>query len=93
MGHSLKTKKEYKNLKKQEIQDIYTKINQTKPSFRYGLCRFKDIPTRTSPGKVLHDKALSIAKSSKYDGYQRGLSSMVTHFLIKICYYSHRNRN
>ena len=28
----LKTKKEYKNLKKQEIQDIFTKTNYTNPA-------------------------------------------------------------
>ena len=27
--------------------------------------------------KVLRDKAFDIAKNSKYDGYQRGLASMV----------------
>ena len=30
-GPLLKAKKEFKNLQKQEIQDIYTEINWTKP--------------------------------------------------------------
>ena len=38
----------------------------------YGDC--KDFPRRTIPDKVLHDKALNIAKSPKYDVYQRGLT-------------------
>ena len=33
--------------------------------------------------KVLRDKALNIAKDPKYNGYQRGLASMVYNFLIK----------
>ena len=30
-----------------------------------------------------HDKEFNITKNSKYDGYQRGLSSMVYKFLDK----------
>ena len=33
--------------------------------------------------KVLKDKALNIAKNLKYDGYQRGLASMVYKFFDK----------
>ena len=33
--------------------------------------------------QLLHDKAFNIAKNPKYDGYQRGLFSMVYNFLIK----------
>ena len=32
---------------------------------------------RTASDKVLRDKAFSIAENQKYDGYQRGLASMV----------------
>ena len=38
---------------------------------------------RTAADKVLRDKALNIAKDLKYDGYKRGLASMVYSFLIK----------
>ena len=38
---------------------------------------FKDLARRTSSDKVLRDKAFNIAKNPKYDGYQRGLASMV----------------
>ena len=41
----------------------------------YGDC--KDIARRTASDKVLRDKAFNIAKNPKYDGYQRGLASMV----------------
>ena len=33
--------------------------------------------------KVLRDKAFNIAKNPKYDGYQRGLASMVYNFFDK----------
>ena len=45
---------------------------------------FKDLPRRTASEKILRDKAFSITKNSKYEGYQRGLASMVYNFLIKI---------
>ena len=44
---------------------------------------FKDLAKRTAADKVLRDKAFSIAKDPKYDGYQRGLASMVYKFFDK----------
>ena len=44
---------------------------------------FKDITKRTAANKVLRNKAFNIAKDPKYDGYQRGLASMVYKFLDK----------
>ena len=38
---------------------------------------FKALNKRTADDKVLPDKAFNIAKDRKYDGYQRGLVSMV----------------
>ena len=38
---------------------------------------FKNLAKRTAADKVLRDKAFNIAKDPKYDGYQRGLASMV----------------
>ena len=38
---------------------------------------FKDLTKRTSCDKILRDKTFNIAKNPKYDGYQRGLTSMV----------------
>ena len=38
---------------------------------------FKDLAKRTASDKVLGDKAFKIASNPKYDGYQRGLASMV----------------
>ena len=40
----------------------------------------KDLTKRTVADKILKNKAFDIAKDSKYDGYQRGLASMVYKF-------------
>ena len=44
---------------------------------------FKDLSGRTTSDKVLRDKAFNIAKNPKYDGYQRGLASMVYKYFDK----------
>ena len=44
---------------------------------------FKDLAKRTAADKVLNDKAFNITKDPKYDGYQRGLASMVYKFFNK----------
>ena len=41
---------------------------------------FKDLAKRIASDKVLRDKAFNTAKNPKYDGYQRGLASMVYNF-------------
>ena len=46
-------------------------------TYRY----FKDLARRADSDKVLRDKAFNITRNLKYDGYQRGLGSMI--FLIK----------
>ena len=43
----------------------------------------KDLTKRTQSDKVLRDKAFKIASDPKYDGYQRGLASMVYKFFDK----------
>ena len=43
----------------------------------------KDLINRTEAYKVLRDKAYDIASNPKYDGYQRGLASMVYKFFDK----------
>ena len=44
---------------------------------------FKVLTRRTAADKALRDKAFNIAKDPKYDGYQRGLASMVYKFFDK----------
>ena len=51
----------------------------------------EDLTKRTTADNILREKAFNIAKDPKYDGYQRGLASMVCKFLIKIqkeCHYA-----
>ena len=43
----------------------------------------KDLINRTEADKVLKDKAYDIASNPEYDGYQRGLASMVYKFFDK----------
>ena len=43
----------------------------------------KDLTKRTQSDKFLRDKAFKIASDPKYDGYQRGLASMVYEFFDK----------
>ena len=47
----------------------------------YGDC--KGLTRRTASDKILHDKAFTIFKNPKYDGYQRGLASVVYKSLDK----------
>ena len=44
---------------------------------------FKDLKRRTQSDIVLKYKALKIASNPKYDGYQRGLASVVYKFLTR----------
>ena len=44
---------------------------------------FKYLTRRTPSDKILHDKVFNIAKNAKYDGYQRGLGSVVYKFFDK----------
>ena len=44
---------------------------------------FKDLKSRTQSDKVLKDKAFETASNPNYDGYQRGLASMVYKFFDK----------
>ena len=43
----------------------------------------KDLTKRTVADKILKNKAFDIAKDPKYDGYQKGLASMVYKFFDK----------
>ena len=43
----------------------------------------KDLINRTEADKVLRDKAHGVVSNTKYDGYQRGLASMVYKFFDK----------
>ena len=44
---------------------------------------FKDLAKRTASEKNLRDTAFNIAKNQKYNGYERGITSMVYEFFDK----------
>ena len=85
MNHLLEIKKEFKNLCKQEIQIIFYKNELDKACFQHDMAYgdFKDLKRRTQSDKVLKDKAFAIANNPKYDGYQRGLASVIYKFFDK----------
>ena len=74
MDHLQKIKKDYKNLKKQEIQDLFLQTNYIKPVYNM------------TSHKILCDKALNIPETLKNDGYQTVLLLWYINVLIKnIC--------
>ena len=56
-------------------------MNLVRRDMAYG--DFKDLKRRTASDKISRDKAFNIAKNPKYDGYQRGIASMVYKFFDK----------
>ena len=73
--------------KKKELRnwDFIYRNELDKACFQHDMTygKSKDLVKRTQSDKVLRDKAFKIASDPKYDGYQRGLASMVYKFLIK----------
>ena len=59
--------------------DFIYKNELDKACFQHDIAygKSKDLVKRTQLEKVLRDKAVKIASNPKYDGYQRGLASMV----------------
>ena len=65
--------------------DFIYKNELDKACFQHDMAygKSKDLVKRTQSDKVLRDKAFKIASDPKYDGYQRGLASMVYNFFDK----------
>ena len=65
--------------------DFLYKDELDKACFQHDMAygKLKDLAKRTQSDKVLKDKAFKIASDPKYDGYQRGLASMVYKFFDK----------
>ena len=76
--HLLKIKKELKFKETGDTSYIY-KNELDKPCFQHDMAYgdLKELTKRTIADKVLRNKAFKIAGDQKYDGYQRGLASMV----------------
>ena len=86
MDRLLKIKKEFKNLKETGDPDYIYKNKLYMACFQHDMAygNFKDLAKRAMADKILRDKAFKIVCDQKYEGYQRGLASMVINFLIKI---------
>ena len=78
MDHWLKKRQNKIFLKTEDSRHIQQK-ELDKVCFQHDMAyeSFKDLNRRTATNKALHDKAFNIVKNLKYDGYQRGLASMV----------------
>ena len=84
-GPFTKNKERIKKFKETgDLRHIYQN-ELGKACFQYDMAYgdFKGLNRRTAADKVLHDKAFNVAKTPKYDGYQRGLASMVYKFFNK----------
>ena len=65
--------------------DFIYKNELDKACFQHDMAygKSKDLEKRTQSDKFFGDKAFKIASDPKYDGYQRGLASMVYKFFDK----------
>ena len=80
--HLLRTKKEYKNFNSPYIyQNELDKACFQQHDIAYG--DFRNFPRRKAADNYYVTKQLHIAKNLKYDGYKRGLASMVYIFFDK----------
>ena len=81
-GPFTKSKERIRKFKKTGDSRYIYKNELDKACFQHDIAYgdFKDLKKRTAADNVLRDKAFNIAKNPKYDGYQRGLASMVYFF-------------
>ena len=84
-GPFTKNKESIEKFMQTRNTDFIYKNDHDKVSFQHDMAygKYKDLTKRTQSGKVLRNKAFEIQSNSKYDGYQRGLASIVCKFLIK----------
>ena len=84
-GPFTKNKERIKKFKETEDTSYIYKHELDKACFQHDMAYgdFNDLAKRTAADKVLRDKAFKIASDQKYDGYQRGLASMVYKFFNK----------
>ena len=80
-----KNKKRIQNFKETGDSRYIYKNELDKGCFQHDMTYgdFKDLAKRTASDKVLRDKVFNITKNPKYDGYQRGIASMIYNFFDK----------
>ena len=84
-GSFTKNKERIKKFMQTGNTNFIYKDKLDKACFQHDMAygKTKDLAKRTQSDKVLKDKAFKIASDPKYDGYQRGLASMVYKFFDK----------
>ena len=84
-GPFTKNKERIKKFKETGDTSYIYKNELDKACFQHDMAYgdFKDLTKRTIADKVLRNKAFKSASGQKYDGYQRGLASMVYKFFDK----------
>ena len=84
-GPFTKNKERIKKFMQTGNTDFIYKNELDKACFQHDMAygKAKDLVRRTQSDKVLRDKVFKIASDPKYDGYQRGLASMVYKFFDK----------
>ena len=84
-GLFTKNKERIQKFKETEDTKHICKNELDKACFQYNTAYgdFKDLAKRPASDKVLRGKVINIAKNPKYDGYQRGIASMVYNFFDK----------
>ena len=84
-GLSTKNKERIEKFIQTVNTDFIYKNELDKACFQHDIAygKSKNLAKRTQSDKVLSDKAFKIASDPKYDGYQRGLASVICKFLDK----------
>ena len=84
-GTFTKNKERIKKFIQTGNTDFFYKNGLDKACYQHDMVygKAEDLVRRTQSDKVLRDKAFNIASDPKYDGYQRGLASMVYKFFDK----------
>ena len=84
-GPFTKNKERIKKFMQSGNVDFIYRNESDKACFQHDMAygKSKDLVKRTQLDKVLRDKAFKIASDPKYDGYLRGLASMVYRFFDK----------
>ena len=85
MDQLLNINKEFKSFKETRDTNYVYKNELDKACFAHDAAYSdsKGLIKRTVADKILKNKAFDIAKDPRYDGYQRGLASMVYKFFDK----------
>ena len=81
-GPFTKNKERIQKFKETGDTSYIYKNELDKAYFQHDMA-YGDLKRKTASDKILRDKAFNIAKTPKYDGYQRGLASMFYKCFVK----------